>query len=58
MIALFMCYFNYYIYLSSAVDAGIMILNEIGLDPGIDHMLAVECFDEVREEGGKVRRVT
>ena len=40
------------------MDAGIMILNEIGLDPGIDHMLAVECFDEVREEGGKVRRVT
>ena len=29
-------------------------MNEVGLDPGIDHMLAMECFDDVREEGGKV----
>lgn len=26
----------------------------MGLDPGIDHLLAMECFDEVREGGGKV----
>ena len=38
----------------SAVDAGITILNEVGLDPGIDHMTAVECFDEVKDQGGKV----
>lgn len=37
-----------------AVDAGITILNEVGLDPGIDHMTAMECFDEVRDRGGKV----
>lgn len=29
-------------------------MNESGLDPGIDHMLAMECFDEVRGHGGKV----
>ena len=29
-------------------------MNEVGLDPGIDHMLAMECFDEVRAHGGKV----
>ncbi|CAG2186034.1 AASS [Mytilus edulis] len=37
-----------------AVDAGITILNEIGVDPGIDHMLAMECFDDVRSSGGKI----
>lgn len=29
-------------------------MNESGLDPGIDHMLAMECFDEIKEHGGKV----
>jgi len=29
-------------------------LNEVGLDPGIDHLLAMECFDEVHQAGGKV----
>lgn len=33
---------------------GITILNEVGLDPGIDHLLAMECFDEVHQAGGKV----
>ena len=37
-----------------AVEAGITLLNEVGLDPGIDHMLAAQCFDEVRSKGGKV----
>ena len=31
------------------------ILNEVGLDPGIDHMLAMRCFDEVHDNGGQVR---
>ena len=34
--------------------SGITMLNEVGLDPGIDHMLAMECFDEVHGKGGKV----
>ncbi|KJH41140.1 saccharopine dehydrogenase [Dictyocaulus viviparus] len=38
----------------AAKNAGITIMNECGLDPGIDHMLAMECIDEVREHGGKV----
>ena len=29
-------------------------MNEVGLDPGIDHMLAMQCFDEIRQLGGKV----
>ena len=30
-------------------------MNECGLDPGIDHMLAMEAFHRIKEEGGKVR---
>ena len=37
-----------------AVEAGITLLNEVGVDPGIDHMLAAQCFDEVKSKGGKV----
>lgn len=36
------------------MEAGITLLNEVGLDPGIDHMLATQCFDEVHSKGGKV----
>lgn len=38
----------------SAVDKGLTILNETGLDPGIDHMLAKRCIDEVHDQGGQV----
>jgi saccharopine dehydrogenase (NADP+, L-glutamate forming) len=37
-----------------AVKAGILILNEIGLDPGIDHMAAMKIFDYHRTRGGKI----
>ena len=33
---------------SEAQEAGVTIVNEVGLDPGIDHLLALDCFDEVR----------
>lgn len=38
----------------AAVDADVTIVNEVGLDPGIDHLLAMECFEEVKLNGGKV----
>jgi spermidine synthase / saccharopine dehydrogenase (NADP+, L-glutamate-forming) len=34
--------------------AGIVVMNEIGLDPGIDHLYAVKTIDEVHTQGGKV----
>jgi alpha-aminoadipic semialdehyde synthase len=34
--------------------AGLTFLNEIGLDPGIDHLTACQIFDEVKSKGGKV----
>lgn len=37
-----------------AKDAGIIILNELGLDPGIDHMSAMRIIDHVHNKGGKV----
>jgi len=34
--------------------AGLTFLNEIGLDPGIDHMSAMQVIDRVKSQGGKV----
>lgn len=36
------------------MEAGITVVNEVGLDPGIDHLLAMEAFDEIRQGGGRV----
>jgi len=38
-----------------AVAAGITVLNEIGLDPGVDHLYAVKTIDEVHKAGGKIK---
>jgi saccharopine dehydrogenase (NAD+, L-glutamate forming) len=41
--------------LNSKVKAkGLVFMNEIGLDPGIDHMSAMKIIDRIRESGGKV----
>lgn len=40
----------------SAKLSDVIIMNEAGLDPGIDHMLAMECIDEIHQRGGKVFR--
>ncbi|TVQ82760.1 MAG: saccharopine dehydrogenase [Bacteroidetes bacterium] len=37
-----------------ALNAGIIILNELGLDPGIDHMGAMRIIDHVHGKGGKI----
>jgi saccharopine dehydrogenase (NADP+, L-glutamate forming) len=39
---------------AQAKAAGITLLNEIGLDPGIDHMSAMKIIHGVQKEGGKV----
>ena len=38
----------------SAKQAGILLLNEIGLDPGIDHMSAMQVIDDIKENGGEL----
>lgn len=37
-----------------AKEAGVLIMNEMGVDPGIDHMSAKKILDEVEERGGKM----
>lgn len=37
-----------------AKSKGIIIMNEIGVDPGIDHMSAMKIIDEIRHRGGEV----
>jgi saccharopine dehydrogenase (NADP+, L-glutamate forming)/spermidine synthase len=39
---------------SKAKQAGILILNEIGLDPGIDHMSAMKIIHNVKSKGGEI----
>ncbi|KAG5644355.1 hypothetical protein DXG03_008652 [Asterophora parasitica] len=41
---------------AAAKKAGIVVLNEIGLDPGIDHLYAVKTIDEVHSKGGKIKQ--
>lgn len=33
---------------------GLIFMNEVGLDPGIDHMSAMCIIDRIRDEGGKI----
>ncbi len=37
-----------------AKDAGIVIMNEIGVDPGLDHMSAMKIIHGVQNKGGEV----
>jgi saccharopine dehydrogenase (NADP+, L-glutamate forming) len=38
----------------AAKGAGVILLNEIGVDPGIDHMSAMKVIHEVERKGGKI----
>ncbi|HBH83714.1 MAG TPA: hypothetical protein DDY34_07890, partial [Bacteroidales bacterium] len=38
----------------AAKSAGVLFLNEMGLDPGLDHMTAMKIIDYVHLKGGKV----
>jgi saccharopine dehydrogenase-like NADP-dependent oxidoreductase len=39
---------------SKAKAKGLVFMNEIGLDPGLDHMSAMKIIDRIRESGGKI----
>jgi saccharopine dehydrogenase-like NADP-dependent oxidoreductase len=36
----------------AAKEAGIILLNEMGLDPGIDHLSAMKIIEEIKAKGG------
>jgi saccharopine dehydrogenase-like NADP-dependent oxidoreductase len=40
-----------------ASQEGVILLNEIGLDPGIDHMMIMQAIDHIKSKGGKVREL-
>ncbi len=40
---------------AAAKEAGITILNEVGVDPGVDHLYAIKTIDEIHAKGGEVR---
>lgn len=35
-------------------DAGLLFIGEMGLDPGIDHMSAMQIIEEIKEKGGTI----
>ncbi|RAJ18111.1 saccharopine dehydrogenase family protein [Olleya aquimaris] len=37
-----------------AKSKGLVFMNEIGVDPGIDHMSAMQVIDQIRDKGGKI----
>lgn len=39
---------------AEAKEKGLIFMNEIGLDPGIDHMSAMQVIDRIRDQGGKM----
>lgn len=39
---------------TAAKDAGVTLLNEIGVDPGIDHMSALRIIRRTQQQGGEV----
>lgn len=39
---------------SDAKANGLVFMNEIGVDPGIDHMSAMQVIDRIRDAGGKL----
>ncbi|MBX9886327.1 MAG: saccharopine dehydrogenase NADP-binding domain-containing protein [Flavobacteriaceae bacterium] len=39
---------------AAAKENNLVFMNEIGLDPGIDHMSAMKVIDDIRSKGGKM----
>lgn len=39
---------------NAAKTKGLVFMNEIGVDPGIDHMSAMQLIDKIKESGGKM----
>lgn len=37
-----------------AKENGVLLLNEMGLDPGIDHMIAMKIINDIKAKGGKM----
>jgi saccharopine dehydrogenase-like NADP-dependent oxidoreductase len=42
-------------YNESAVESDVILLNEMGLDPGIDHMDTMRLITKIKDKGGKIQ---
>ncbi len=38
----------------AVTEKGLVFMNEIGVDPGIDHMSAMKVIDDIRDKGGEI----
>lgn len=38
----------------AALSANVLLLNEMGLDPGIDHLSAIMIINEIKKQGGEI----
>lgn len=38
-----------------AKKAGVVVINEVGVDPGVDHLYAIKTIDEVHSQGGNIK---
>lgn len=38
-----------------AKEKGLLFLNELGVDPGIDHMSAMKVIDQIKAQGGEIK---
>ncbi|SRR6056297_627120 len=43
---------------AEAKNKDLLLLNEIGVDPGIDHMSAMKVIDSIKEQGGELESFT
>ena len=39
---------------NDAIEKEILFMNEVGLDPGLDHMSAMRIINRIKEEGGRI----
>jgi len=37
-----------------AKKSGIVLMNEVGLDPGLDHMSSMKIIDDIKDKGGEI----
>lgn len=42
---------------SEIEEKGLLFLNEIGLDPGLDHIMILRTIDDIRRKGGKIEEL-
>ncbi|KAI3382293.1 hypothetical protein SNEBB_011387 [Seison nebaliae] len=42
---------------AEAKEKNVVLMNEVGVDPGIDHMLLMNAFDQLKKEGKKIKKV-